>query len=105
MNWDILNLEENGDWEHLQILDRLHDEGVDCYFVDMWMDDVVIIIGYRSGYDKYEIAGALNIPEEVIYYDPEHCFVFINLYQLKAIRAGLDKQIQLFYKEYKQEVE
>lgn len=94
MNWDILNLEED-EWEHLQILDRLHEEGVDCYFVDMWLDDVVIIIGYRNRYGgAYDIAGALNIPEEVIYYDSEHAFVFINLYQLKAIRAGLDEQIE-----------
>lgn len=96
MNWDILNLPDD-EWEHLQILDRLHEEGIECYFVDMWLDDVVIVIGYRqSGHGAYEIAGALNIPEEIVYYDTEHAFVFINLYQLKAIRAGVADKIERF---------
>ena len=94
MNWDILALDED-EWEHLQILDRLHEEGINCYFVDMWLDDVVIVIGYREG-GAYEISSALNIPEDVVYYDVEHAFVFINLYQLKAIRAGVDKEIEWY---------
>ena len=95
MNWDILNICEDN-WAHLEILDRLHEEGIDCYFVDMWFDDIVIIIGYREqhAYGGYEIANALNIPQEIIYYDSEHSFVFINLYQLKAIRANVDGKIK-----------
>lgn len=95
-DWDILNLEDD-DW-HLQILDHLHDEGVDCYFVDMWLDDVVIVMGYRGGGypSRYEISTALNIPEDIVYYDHEHAFVFINLYQLKAIRCGADKLVKKY---------
>lgn len=101
MNWDILNLDRS-EWEHLQILDRLHDEGIDCYFADIWLDDIAIIIGYRQQYSHgiYEIATALNVPEEIIYYDAEHAFVIINLYQLKAIRAGYAKDIEKFGEMY-----
>ncbi len=95
MMWDILNLDEN-EWEHLQILDRLHEEGISCYFVDIWLDDVVIVIGYHG--DTYDISAALNIPTDIVYYDMEHAFVFINLYQLKVIRANLDKAVETFGK-------
>ena len=92
-NWDILHLPED-EWEHIQILDRLHDEGINCFFTDMWLDDIVILVGCDD--TIYNIANALNIPTSIIFADTEHSFFIINLYQLKAIRCGVDKQIEEF---------
>lgn len=94
-DWDILNLDEDYGWGHLQILDRLHHYGIDCYFVDMWVDDIVIISGYRPSRRGYgdDIADALNIPMDIIYSDPEHSFVIINLFELKAMRSGYYNKI------------
>lgn len=94
-DWDILNLDEEGDWEHFQILDRLHEEGVECYFADIWLDDIVILSGCdpRSRDGAYTIANALNIPERCVYADYQHAFFVINLYELKAIRSGYADKI------------
>lgn len=93
--WDILHLDEE-EWEHLQILDRLHEEGIDCYMADIFLGEVVFLSGCKPNIPNgaYEIATALNIPESVVFFDEEHCFCFINLYKLRAIRNGVDEKIQ-----------
>jgi hypothetical protein len=92
-DWDILNLDENEEWAHFQILDRLHSEGISCYYADIFFgDNLAFLIGCKD--QTYDIANALNIPEDVIYNDFEHCFVILNLYQLKAIRSGYAKNIE-----------
>ena len=101
-DWDIFDLDEE-EWHHFQILDRLHEEGVDCYFVDIFSDDVAWVVGYsaRNASDgRYEIATALNIPEDIVYYDSEHSIAFINLYQLKAIRSGCSDIIDEYSKKH-----
>ena len=101
-DWDILRLPEEEGWEHLQILDRLHSKGIECFFVDMWMNDVVFIIGCHpgGGNGARNVADALNVPIDIIYFDYEHSFVFINLYQLKAIRAGFAEDIERYSEEH-----
>ena len=34
-DWDIMSLKEEDGWEHEQILDRLHLNGIDCYQADI----------------------------------------------------------------------
>ena len=88
-DWDILNLGES--WPHVEIQQRLHNRDIDCYFVDMFDDGIAWIVGcWMQRAEDIRIADALNIPKEVLYMDWEHGIVFINLYQLKAIRNGVE---------------
>lgn len=100
-DWDILNLPDD-EWYHIQILDRLHAEGIDCFFADIWLDDIAYLVGCHPGpYSAtYNIANALNVPSECVYFDGEHGFAIINLYQVKAIRSGFDKKIEEYGEKY-----
>jgi len=86
-DWDILNLKEEDGWEHIQLLDRLHLMGVDCYRADMWFDDnLAVLIGCLA--DSRTISRVLNINEEVIYRLDECGNIVLNLYQEKCLRKG-----------------
>lgn len=85
--WNILELDDDYEWAHKQILHRLHDKDIDCYFVDMWSDDIAYIIGIKSSDE--EVARALGVHRESIYHDFEHCFMIINLFQEKYLRGLL----------------
>lgn len=88
-NWNILTLDQNEEWAHIALLDRLHEKGIDCYFADMWgSDEVAFLIGCGVADDE-KIANALNMHTEAIYHDWEHCFVILNLFQEKYLRGGL----------------
>lgn len=89
-DWDILNLDEDGDWEHFQIRDRLHLKGIDCYEADIWNNDgVAYLVGCNA--DTSELARVLNMHEEAIYNQYEHRFVILNLYQEKQLRGELNE--------------
>ena len=68
-------------------MDQLHRHKIDHFFVDVFMNDFAWILGCRVR-DEHEIAKALNVPSEILYYDSEHGVVFINLWQLRALRQG-----------------
>ena len=88
-DWDILDLDDELEWSHLQILYRLHSQGVECLFADIWFDNnMAYLIGCKSY--KTELARVLNIHEDCIYEDFEHGLVFLNLFQEKYIRGLLD---------------
>lgn len=84
-NWDIFELDDDFEWSHLQILDRLDRKGVPCIAVDIWTDNnLAILIGCTAF--QYKIASALNIHEEVIYIIGDTTMVVINLYMEKCLR-------------------
>lgn len=93
--FDILKLDEEEEfcceWSHRKILNRLHNHNIDCYFVDMWGCDEIALIsgitGNMSIVDK--VARVLGIHKECIYYDYEHCFMILNLFQEKYLRGLL----------------
>lgn len=87
--FDILKLDEDdcGEWNHKKILNRLHKHGVDCFFVDLWgCDEVAFITGIKS--DEEEVARVLGLHKECVYYDYEHDFMILNLFQEKVLREN-----------------
>lgn len=95
--FDILKLDDESDfcdqWSHQKILSRLHNHGIDCFFVDMWgCNTIAFIVGIKS--DVEDVARVLGIHKECIYYDFEHCFMILNLYQEKMLRENFSKKIK-----------
>lgn len=90
-DWDILNINNDIEWGHIQILRRLHGNNIDCIYADIWMDNnIAYLIGCTEA--SYKIAGALGIHEEVIYNCLDSALIIINLYQEKDIRREKEKQ-------------
>ncbi|MBO5180145.1 MAG: hypothetical protein J6B87_07375 [Clostridia bacterium] len=90
-NFDILSLNDDEEWAHLQVLDRLHYKKVDCLAADIWIDDnLCFLVGCNAQPDI--ISQALGINKECVYNDFEHCFVIINLFQEKYLRRMLDDE-------------
>ena len=90
-DWDILNLDEDGDWEHIQIMNRLHLNGIDCYQADIWYgDNMAYLIGCHE--NTSTLADVLNMHEEAIYNQTEYGFVVLNLYQEKQLRGESDER-------------
>ena len=87
--YDIFEMDDDIEWSHLQLLDRLHYKGIECLFADLWMDNnIAYLIGVHA--DKSRVADALHISEEVIYSDLDKGFMIINLFQEKYLRGMLD---------------
>lgn len=83
--WDILKLDDDEEWSHIQIHNRLHLKGIECLFVDIWgNDNLAILIGCNGSVDK--VADALNIHRHCIYYDAEHQMLILNLLEEKIFR-------------------
>lgn len=87
--FDILKLDDESDfcdqYPHKKILSRLHNHGIDCFFVDMWgSDEIAFITGIKARVD--DVARILGIHKECIYYDFEHDFMILNLFQEKVLR-------------------
>ena len=86
--YDIFEMDDDIEWSHLQLLDRLHYKGIECLFADIWVDNnIAYLIGVRA--DKSRVADALHISEDVIYSDPDKGFMIINLFQEKYLRGLL----------------
>lgn len=84
-DWDILNLPEENGWEHIQILDRLHLNGIECFSADIWFDnDMAYLTGCFEHTDK--IAKVLGLNRESVYNDVDCGLVLLNLYKEKMIR-------------------
>lgn len=87
--WDILDIDEDIEWNYLQILDRLHAKGVPCLFADIWRDDMLYLVGCNAFSSK--IAEVLGVHEESVYNQSDQAFVIVNLYQEKCIRRNEDE--------------
>ena len=84
-DFDILKIDHDIEWGHLQILDRLHYKHIECIMADMWgNDEIAYLIGCKG--NNKDIAEALGVHEDVIYNDYEHSMIIINLFQEKFIR-------------------
>lgn len=88
-DWNILELDDDLEWSHHQILYRLWSKGIECLYADIWSDDLAYLIGVTQ--NKYTIAKALNISEDVIYEDPIHGWHIINLFEWKYKLGLLDE--------------
>lgn len=87
--WDILDLDDNIEWSHLQILDRLHYKGIECLMADIWYNnEVAYLIGVHA--DTSRVARALGVYEECIFNDVEHGWMILNLFKEKYLRGELD---------------
>lgn len=83
--WDILNLDDDIEWSHIQILDRLHYKGLPCLFADMWSNNnIVLLVGCNVFTSR--IAEVLGVHEECVYNWSDQSFVIINTYQERCIR-------------------
>lgn len=88
-DWDILNLNDDEGWSHLQILERLHSKGIECLRADIWFgDNFAYLIGVKT--DEGRVAEVLKVHEDCIYNDIEFGVMYINLFQEKAIRLGIN---------------
>ena len=87
--WDILKMDDDIEWSHLQIMYRLKAKNIDCLYTDIWFDNkLAYILGAKaSGKD---VAQALGVHEEVVYDGGENPILIINLFQEKYLRGELD---------------
>lgn len=92
--WDILNLDDDLEWGHLQLQYRLDSKDIQCLYTDMWTDNnLAYIIGCNER--TYKIADALHVHEECIYNDSEKGWIIINLFMEKYLRGyDLEKEIK-----------
>ena len=84
-DWNIFELDDDFEWSHLQILDRLDRKGVPCMIVDIWFDNNIAMLSGCTAFPS-KIASALNIHEEVIYQVGDTSMFILNLYMEKDIR-------------------
>jgi len=86
--WNILELDDDLEWSHLQILYRLHLYGIECLRADIFTNENIgILIGVKS--DKSTVAKVLGIHEECIYCEWDEPFWILNLFQEKYLRGLL----------------
>lgn len=84
-DWDIFDLDDDYEWSHLQILNRIHAKGLPCLFVDMWTDDnIVWLVGCNVFTDK--IADVLGVHKDCVYNQSDQSFIIIDLFMEKCIR-------------------
>lgn len=90
-NFDILELDEDYEWVHLQILYRLHSKNLPCSFADIWTDNnIAILMGCNV--QTWKIAKVLGVHEECIYNWSDQAMIIINLYMEKCIRKKEAKE-------------
>ena len=88
-HFNIFELNDDEEWSHIQILNHLHNQGIECLFVDIWTNDnIAWIIGCTSPIEH--IARALGIHKECIYPDWDHGMIILNLFQEKYLRGMLE---------------
>lgn len=90
-DWDILDLDEELEWNHLQILYRLWAEDVECLFADIFNDDVAFLVGCNA--DSWKIAEVLGLHQECVYNDFTHQLIILNLFQEKCMRNGCENAV------------
>ena len=88
-DWDILNLDDDLEWSHLQILYRLHLYDIECLRADIWYDEnMAVLIGCMANSEK--IARVLNVHNDTVYTDGLNPLVIVNLFQEKYLRGLLE---------------
>lgn len=86
-DWDILDLDDEVEWSHIQILNRLHSKGVPCVFADIFFgENIAYLTGCNAGSDK--IAKVLGLHKESVYGNLDSGLVILNLFQEKYIRRS-----------------
>ena len=94
IDWDILDINDDIEWGHFQLRDRLYYKGIECLMTDIWYDNnLALIIGARANGEQ--IAEALNIHPEVVYDFSDNGLMILNLYQEKCLRD--DENLERFY--------
>lgn len=84
-DWDILELDDDYEWSHLQILNRIHSKKLPCLFADIWSDDnIAWLVGCNVFTDK--IADVLGVHSDCVYNQSDQSFIVINLFMEKCIR-------------------
>lgn len=84
--WDILNLDDDYEWSHLQIMYRLKSKNIECLSADIWWDNnLAYIVGAKASAQK--VAHVLKVHEEVVYDAGEMPLLLINLFQEKYLRG------------------
>ena len=86
-DWDILELDIEYEWTHIQIMNRLKCKNIDCVFADIWDKELAFLIGCNE--TSYKIANALGVNEDVIYNDSHHSLIIVNLFQERFLRGEL----------------
>ena len=85
-DWDILDLDDECEWSHLQIQYRLWAKGIECLMADIWYgNNLAYLIGVKAS--RRDVADALNIHEDVVYDAGEMPILIINLFQEKYLRG------------------
>ena len=89
--FDILDINEDDyEFAHLQILDRLHFKGIECIAADVWYGDGAgFLIGCNGSPEQ--VADALGMHKEAVYGNLENGLVVLNLFQEKYLRGLLDE--------------
>lgn len=88
-DWDILKMDDDVEWSHLQIMYRLKSKNIECLFADIWWDNnLAYILGAKAR--GKDVAQALGVHEEVVYDGGENPILIINLFQEKYLRGELD---------------
>ena len=86
VDFDILNIDNDVEWDFLQIQYRLKSKGIDVLQVLSWWDDnILVLIGIRAYADK--VARALGVNRECIVEDLEVGIMVINLFKEKVMRT------------------
>ena len=84
--WDILELDDDYEWSHLQIMYRLKSKNIECITADIWWDnDLAIIIGADKSVES--VAEALGVSDDVVYDAGLKPLYIINLFKEKWLRG------------------
>lgn len=86
VDFDILNIDNDVEWDFLQIQYRLKSKGIDVLQVLSWWDNnILVLIGIRAYADK--VAMALGVNRECIVEDLDIGIMVINLFKEKVMRT------------------
>lgn len=83
-SFDILGL-SNDEWGSFDLIKHLWDHNIECVFADIFIDDILFILGCKS--HNSDIARALGVSESVVYNDYEHMLVIVNLVEERMLRC------------------
>ena len=88
-DWDILDLDDDLEWGHLQILYRLHLHDIECLRADIFTNKGIgLLVGVKA--DKGKVARCLGLHEKCIYCEWEEPLMILNLFQEQYLRGLLE---------------
>ena len=80
MNFNILNLNDDVEWSHIQLQNHLWDNNIQCLYCDMYTNDNLAILVGCNVLD-YELSRVLGVHKDCIYRFDELGLIVLNLYQ------------------------